>query len=185
MIVERVVLAPASDPFDAAAVYDHARVDHADQKAEMLRFARAAAAETQIYASLALLTQTIRVTWTAAEPRWRQVALPIGPVLPGATAVVTAEGEDISSSASLRAGRAPILEMASDATEPQGRVVVEYPAGFGASASDLPPDLAAAIMDQAATWFDARGLAEGVGLSPHLARVAARYRPVRLGWGTP
>ena len=48
-------------------------------------------------------------------------------------------------------------------------------------AAELPEDLRFAIVDQALRTFDARGADEiRPGLSPAAARVAARYRGVRI-----
>ena len=73
---------------------------------------------------------------------------------------------------------------ADDLTDAQreARWIVTYEAGFGDEAAAVPADLAHAILDQAAALYDNRaGLAErnAQALSPHTARIAARYRGVR------
>jgi hypothetical protein len=61
------------------------------------------------------------------------------------------------------------------------RMSVEYVAGFGDAASDIPPDLAQAHADQAALHYDGRSPMDAKSLtsSPHMARIGARYRGVR------
>jgi uncharacterized phiE125 gp8 family phage protein len=66
---------------------------------------------------------------------------------------------------------------------PEGEAIITYTAGFGDTLASIPPDLRHAILDQAAVAFDLRGQSDpkfGTGLSPHMARVAARYRRVGL-----
>ena len=62
------------------------------------------------------------------------------------------------------------------------QVAIEYQAGFGADASSIPPDLAQALMDQAALHYDGRSPMDAKSLttSPHMARIGARYRGVQL-----
>jgi len=160
MIIERLTT-PTALPFDATALADHVRVTDAAQIAEATRHGRAAAAEAEDYGQLALLTQTIRVTLDA-WPRTAWVALPITPMPDALSVTVTVDG------------------VAYD--KPCGLVVIEYQAGFGDAASDIPAPLAHAILDQAAALFDARGLGDGKsnGMSAHMSRIVARYRGVRL-----
>lgn len=186
MHVERLTV-PVGLPFNQSDLEDHLRVigqGDLEQAYEVARLANAAARELEHYAQLALLTQTIRVT--LAQWPWSDTfRLPIGPVLIGATVTVTDEGTAFPG-VTLLAGLRPALRLAAD--RPGGQVVVEYEAGFGADVAALPSDLRLAILDQAAAFYDARGLldqrgaaqSQMTGLSPHAARVVARYRRVAL-----
>lgn len=62
------------------------------------------------------------------------------------------------------------------------RMTIEYQAGFGTAASDIPEDLAQALMDQAALHYDGRSPMDAKSLttSPHMARIGARYRGVQV-----
>lgn len=160
---------------------EHLRLtpDDGRQLLEAQIMAEAAAAEIEHHAQIALLSQEITVTldeW----PRHEAVRLPIGPVLRGAPYTAQFGDFDLSILAP-RYGRAPGFRL--DAAEwCSGPLSISYTAGFGPSPSDVPADLRLAIMDQAAAYYDARGALEGAvqALSPHTARIAARYRGVRL-----
>lgn len=177
MIIERLTT-PTALPFDATALADHVRVTDAAQIAEATRHGRAAAAEAEDYGQLALLTQTIRVTLDA-WPRTAWVALPITPMPDALSVTVTVDGVAYDDFAVV-AGQRPAIKPSAD--KPCGLVVIEYQAGFGDAASDIPAPLAHAILDQAAALFDARGLGDGKsnGMSAHMSRIVARYRGVRL-----
>lgn len=182
MIVERITT-PEGKPFVLESVKTHARVTFDGDDLELELFAAAAAAELEAYAGLALLTQTIRVTW----PEWPQtlgcpVPLPIAPLIDPDTVVLSSYGETLEGVEVVQ-GLRPAIYL--PGTPPAGRIVATYEAGFGPDAGTIPFDLVAAIQDQAAAYYDARGpVNEGEGrgnrMSPHMARVAARYRRVAL-----
>lgn len=177
MIIERLTT-PTALPFDTAALADHVRVTDAGQITEATRHAKAAAGEAEDYGQLALLTQTIRVTLDA-WPRAAWVALPIIPMLDPLSVTVTVDGVTFDDFAVV-AGQRPAIRPTEG--KPCGLVVIQYEAGFGDTAADIPAPLAHAILDQASALFDARGLGDGKsnGMSAHMARIVARYRGVRL-----
>ena len=177
MIVERITQ-PTGLPFIQSTLAEHCRVTDPSMIEEASTHARAAASELQHYAQIALLDQTIRVALDA-WPRSSWFNLPIAPLLDVLTATITVDGVPFSDFAVV-AGLRPALRL-TDA-RPCGLIVIEYQAGFGPAASDIPGDLALAIIDQAAAFFDARGAGDGKsnGMSPHMARIAARYRRVAL-----
>lgn len=176
MHVERLT-ASINDPFDQRDLEEHVRVPPEDRY-EVTTHARAAASELQHYASLALLTQTVRVT-LSAWPGAEILPLPIAPVVSGASVTVTDDGAAFTGF-ELRPGLRPALRLTDNA--PLGEVVIEYEAGFGTDHSAIPHDLRLAILDQATAFFDGRGPGDGRtdGMSPHMARIAARYRRVAL-----
>lgn len=178
MIVERLTT-PAGYPFATNTVADHLRLD-GDLVTEGNRHAKAAAGEVESYGQLALLTQTIRVT-LEVWPEMNTLAfpLPIAPVINPASVTVIADGLAFTGFTVIT-GLRPALALTGDC--PTGRVVIQFEAGFGADPAAIPPALAHAILDQAAAFYDARGAGDGKtnGMSPHMARIVARYRRVTL-----
>lgn len=179
VIIDRTPISTAL-PFDLANQKTHIRMEGPDSDLEITNMGRAAAAELEQFAQIALLTQTIRVTvlspWPEAGRR-----LPIGPVATGHRPTVTVNGVAYTSFEFVDGNRPYILwDGLYHRLLPQ-RVVIEYQAGFGASAEDIPADLAHAIMDQTALYFDGRSPMDARSLttSPHMARIGAKYRGVQ------
>ena len=177
MIVQRATI-PADMPFDLGEVAMRVRLDDADQVTEAGRVAAMAAAEIEHHAQVALLTQTVRVVL----PGWPASLIfppPIAPVVEGTTVTVTADGESFVGF-DLIAGLRPMLRLFDNPTEAHqaARIVIEYEAGFGDAAEDIPPDLRHAILDQAEALYAERRAHDHRthALSPHTARIAARYR---------
>jgi uncharacterized phiE125 gp8 family phage protein len=188
MHVSRITV-PSVDVFTASDLAQHLRleVSDLDMMTEAFRMARTAVQEIEAHGSFALITQTIRVTldqW----PDGNRLALPIGPVSPGAEVTITAEGEAFTDFR-LQPGLRPALWLIDgppigsliEDTRSEG-IVIEYAAGFGDTADAVPADLRLAVLDQAAAFYDCRGAGDGKTqhLSPHAARIAARYRRVAL-----
>lgn len=165
-------------PFDLTRVMEHCRVTASDGMAELQYMALAAAAEFEAYAAIALLTQTVKVTLDQ-PPRSCVLPLPIAPVLDPLSVEMTVDGlafEDFAVVSGLR----PAIRFTE--SKPCGLIIIQYEAGFGAEAINLPLDIRGAINDQAVSFFEIRGVGDGKtnGMSPHMARVAARYRRVAL-----
>lgn len=179
MRVERTP--PGSLPVDIAAVLRHLRIDPSDgdQLLEAQAMADTAAAEIEHRAQIALLTQRITVTLDA-WPIGNLVRLPIGPVQPGSPYMAAIDAADLTI-LEPSYGRRPGFRL-DPAEWSAGPVEISYEAGFGDSVAAVPPDLQLAILDQAAAFYDARGAIEAKtqALSPHAARIAARYRGVAL-----
>lgn len=170
----------AALPFDLDALKLHLRVADDAEDTAIQNIGETAAAEIEHFAQLALLTQTIRVTIfdPAKESGLR---LPIGPADEDATPTVTLDGAAFTGF-DFVSGNRPYLRWQDGYFElTSSRMTIEYQAGFGASASDIPPDLAQALMDQAALHYDGRSPmhAKSLTTSPHMARVGARYRGVQ------
>ncbi|MBW6506725.1 MAG: hypothetical protein K0B00_08260 [Rhodobacteraceae bacterium] len=176
MIVQRLTQS-AEVPFDQANLAEHCRVNTEDAP-ELIRHGIAAASELEQYAQIALLDQTIRVT-LERWPRCQMLELPIVPVLDALSVTMTADGAAFESFGVIT-GMRPAIRLGD--VRPCGQIVIEYLAGFGEAATDVPPDLVHAILDQATALFDLRGAGDGKGngMSPHMARVAARYRRVAI-----
>lgn len=177
MIVQRTSVS-TDLPFYIEDVALHCRVTNLELIGEASRMASAAASELEAYAQLALLTQTITVTLENGPPRsWFE--LPVAPMLDPLSVAVTVDGVPYEGFAVV-AGLRPAVRFTSG--KPCGLVVITYGAGFGDTADDIPADLSSAICDQAAANFTTRGDGDGKsnGMSPHMARAAARYRGVSI-----
>lgn len=177
MIVERLTK-PTVTAYNTSELMFYARVDSSAFANELDRHADAATVELEAYAQLALIDQTIRVTLDT-WPRSAVFSLPIAPIVDPLSVAVTVDGEDFDAF-SVVTGKRPALRF-SDA-RPCGVVVITYLAGFGPNQTDVPADLVNVIMDQASANFEHKGVGDGKsnGMSPHMARVAARYRRVAL-----
>ncbi|MCB1343135.1 MAG: head-tail connector protein [Pseudooceanicola sp.] len=158
-----------------------ARIDHTDDDALLTRYVRAAAADIEAQAGLALLTTTVNVTLDAGEV-CSPIFLGIGPVAEDATATVYTVGED-GSTAELdagawwfEAGRWPRLHVVDSLSD---GLIINYSAGMGEDADEIPDDLVTAICDQTRWLYD--GMPDrGPALAPSAARVVARHRGARL-----
>jgi uncharacterized phiE125 gp8 family phage protein len=150
--------------------------------AELVPMARAAAAEIEHFAQIALLMQSIRVEVINPDAGQHAFALPIGPVASDASVSVTIDGAAFDGFILVHGNRpALIWDSAYSALTPK-RLTVEYPAGFGVTAADIPADLTQALLDQTALHFYGRSPmdARELSASPHMARIGARYRGVQL-----
>ncbi|EAP84901.1 phage head-tail connector protein [Sulfitobacter sp. EE-36] len=168
-------------PFDLDLVKLHLRVADDDDDSAISYIAKTAAREIEQFAQIALLTQTISVT--LFDPTLdRILTLPIGPAADDAITTVTVEGEPFTAF-TFFGGIRPCMWFRPEYrhTTPS-QVTIEYQAGFGDDASSIPPDLAQALMDQAALHYDGRSPMDARSLttSPHMARIGARYRGVQL-----
>lgn len=176
----RIIRTPiaTSAPYVLAEAKALLRVDGDVSDAEIARMGDAAARELEHHASLALLRQSIRLeldSWPGGDV----LPLPVGPVLAGAPVTVTDGGEPFTG-CTLSHGLRPALRI--NGAAPGGAVVVTYEAGFGTEPATIPDDLRLAVLNQAGAYFDLRGASDGKlqALSPHAARIAARYRRVAI-----
>lgn len=168
-------------PFDLDELKLHLRATEDAEDDAISKIGRTAAAEIEHFAQIGLLTQTIRVT--IFDPGQDcGLTLPIGPIADDETPTVTIDGTAFAAF-DVVAGTRPYLRWQDayhDLTPRQ--ITIEYQAGFGAAATDIPADLAQALMDQAALHYDGRSPMDAKSLttSPHMARIGARYRGVQV-----
>lgn len=178
MIIQRTPLSEVK-PFVLSVVATYCRVDYDfELHSELARMASAAASEFEAYANIALLNQTITVT-LEDPPRRSVFQLPIAPLIDPLSVEVTVDGESFEGFAVIT-GQRPAIRFTT--CKPDGLMVIEYQAGFGDRAADIPKDIENAICDQASAFFDMRAPGDGKtnGMAPHMARIAARYRRVSL-----
>lgn len=180
MLVHRTA-GNAALPFVLADLKSHIRVDDDVDDVAITNMGQTAAAEIEQFAQIALLTQTIRVT-IFNPVQEHGLNLPIGPVSDDDVPTVTFDGAAFTGFDFVGGNRPYLRWLASYYDITPSRITIEYQAGFGAAASDIPPDLAQALMDQAALHYDGRSPMDAKSLttSPHMARVGARYRGVQV-----
>ncbi|WP_424991451.1 head-tail connector protein [Fluviibacterium sp. S390] len=186
----RTTIPPVSPPHLSM----HLREHPGESAYELEQMALAAAYEIEDLAQVALVTQWIDVELAGPHLPGTRVSLPIGPVLNGAAVTVHWEEPGQSSVAltpsqyQLRGGMRPYLRLIDDGQLPKAlqvgstTLLIAYEAGFGPDAMTVPADLQHAILDQAASAYDQRGVAEpgdGTWRSPHAARIIGKYRGVR------
>ncbi|MEQ8877216.1 MAG: phage head-tail connector protein [Phycisphaerales bacterium] len=180
MLVHRTA-GGAALPFVLDDLKLHLRVPDDAEDTAIQNIGETAAAEIEQFAQIALLNQTIRVT--IFDPSQDSgLRLPIGPVADDDTPTVTIDGEAFTAF-SFVGGNRPYIHWLTDYHDlTPSRVTIQYQAGFGDAAADVPPDLAQALMDQAALHYDGRSPMDAKSLttSPHMARVGARYRGVQV-----
>lgn len=180
MLVHRDPTA-TTGPVTTSDLKAYLRVTHSDEDAAISNMGAAAGREIEQFAQIALLTQTIRVT--IFDPRREySLNLPIGPVIEGDTPTVTIDGEPFTDFDFVSGNRPYIRWLAPFYDLMPSRMMIEYQAGFGASSEAVPPDIAQAIMDQTAMYYDGSSPMDAKSLttSPHMARIGARYRGVQV-----
>ena len=180
MLVHRTPQAINASPVSLLSVKQRIRVDYDEDDQLIEGLILAAMADIEDLAQIAVLTQTIRVT--VFSPGYETTLfLPIGPALQPEAVTVTLDGEPFTGFEMITGNRPSIRFFASYPDPAPSRLQVEYQAGFGTDAQSVPRDLQLAITDQVALMYDTAGQADAKALStsPHMARVAARYRGLR------
>ena len=180
MLMHRLMSSSAL-PFILGDLKLHLRASDDAEDAAIQNIGLTAAAEIEQFAQIALLTQTIRVTIFDPD-RESGLRLPIGPVADDDTPTVTIDGAAFTGFDFVAGNRPYIRWLTSYHDLTPSRVTIEYQAGFGLNADDIPEDLAQALMDQAALHYDGRSPMDAKSLttSPHMARIGARYRGVQV-----
>jgi uncharacterized phiE125 gp8 family phage protein len=171
----------AEPPFDLDDLKLHLRVADDAEDAAIQNIGQTVAAEIEQFAQLALITQTVTLTLFDPKPECG-LRLPIGPVASDATPTVTIDGVAFTAF-DFVGGIRPYIRWQADYYDLIPRqMTIEYQAGFGDTAADIPHDLAQALMDQAALHYDGRSPmdAKSLTMSPHMARIGARYRGVSV-----
>ena len=146
----------------------------------ILNMLSSAVSEFEHLAQIAVVPQT--VTLTVFEPDMSSILrLPIGPVSDGNSLSIELDQAPFTAF-DFVPGIRPLIHWhkASFLSRP-GQLVVSYTAGF-TRPNHVPSEIRQAILDQTALYYDARSLlnAKGLSTSPHMARIAARYRGVSI-----
>lgn len=177
---------------------DHLRLgtgfaDLGAEDAALLSYLRAAIAAIEGRTAKALISRTFRLALTGW--RWGDMqTLPIAPVSAvTALRLVDAAGVETPVAAGWRLvpdmarPRIEALGAALPAIPSGGRVEIDFTAGFGASWSALPVDLAQAVFLLAAQYYELRhdGAAEGGAMPFGVMALIERWRTVRVLGGRP
>ena len=193
MLVEEGQVPEAALPVDALKA--HLRLgtgfdEESVQDGVLGSFLRAAMAAVEARTSKALITRGFVLTLN--DPRDAcSLALPLAPV-DSVTAVTLVDAYGVASTIDPALYRLQkdlqtprLLPRGSVLTRPpvNGVVEVRFRAGYGAAFTDLPGDLAQAVMLLAAHYYEYRDETSlGEGCMPFgVASLVARYRPLRLG----
>lgn len=177
---------------------DHLRLgtgfaDLGAEDAALLSYLRAAIAAIEGRTAKALISRTFRLALTGW--RWGDMqTLPIAPVSAvTALRLVDAAGVETPVAAGWRLvpdmarPRIEALGAALPMIPSGGRVEIDFTAGFGASWSALPVDLAQAVFLLAAQYYELRhdGAAEGGAMPFGVMALIERWRTVRVLGGRP
>lgn len=197
MMLNEVTAVPAAT-LPVAEFRDHLRLgtgfaDLGAEDAALLSYLRAAIAAIEGRTAKALIARGFRLGLTAW--RWGDMqTLPIAPVSAvTALRLVDAAGVETPVAAGWRLvpdmarPRIEALGAALPAIPGGGRVEIDFTAGFGASWSALPVDLAQAVFLLAAQYYELRhdGAGEGGAMPFGVMALIERWRTVRVLGGRP
>ncbi|ETD91786.1 head-tail connector protein [Rhodobacter capsulatus] len=197
MMLNEVTAVPGT-ALPVAEFRDHLRLgtgfaDLGAEDAALLSYLRAAIAAIEGRTAKALISRGFRLVLTAW--RWGDMqTLPIAPVATvTALRLVDAAGAETPVAAGWRLvpdmarPRIEALGAALPAIPGGGRVEIDFTAGFGASWSALPVDLAQAVFLLAAQYYELRhdGAAEGGAMPFGVMALIERWRTVRVLGGRP
>lgn len=167
-------------PFQLEDLQRHLRVRAGRDDSAIFDMGMTAAADIEHVAQVALFIQTIKVT-IFSPPQDAGLNLPIGPVADEDLPTVFIDGAAFTAF-DFAGGQRPYIRWQDDFFNlSPGQLTISYQAGFGSECTDIPFDLRQAIMDQTAVYYDARGPVDTrmATTSPHMSRIAARYRGVQ------
>ena len=182
VIAARAPVNPGQLAFDLEALKGHLRVSGSSEDAAITNIGLTAEMELERFAQVALLYQQITVRYLELRLTRQVLTMPIGPYASEGPPIVTVDGEAFTSFDYIPGPRPALRLLLNPLDFTPDEMVVEYQAGFGATADDVPADLRQALMDQAALHYDGRSPMDAKALttSPHMARIGAKYRGVRL-----
>ncbi len=185
------LVAPAAEPVGLAEAKEYLRVGFDGEDGLVADLIAAARGRIETLAGLALVERTLRLTlgcWpnSILERRWMRL-----PVRPAASLVAVrvfdaeGDGEDVTDRFRIEAGRSSRLIWAEETFPWPGRrwdgVEVDYVAGFGASAADVPDGLRLAVKRLTAHAYQTRDAASiGARLPEDVAGLVSPWRRVRL-----
>lgn len=184
---------PAAEPISLAETKAFLRIDGSEDDGVISTLIAAARLHVESVTRRALIDQSWRIVCDS-WPDDRIVNLPVGP-FSSLTQITTYDAEGVANSLALaqfqsetgatpsRLFLPPVVEGASVLRE-RGGIEIDYVAGFGATADDVPVDLRQALMSLVAYWFEHRDavLIAGSGsvVPVGFDALVSAYRAVRL-----
>lgn len=182
---------PAEEPVSLAEAKAFLRLDDNTEDALVTTLVAASRLHVEGTTARALVAQTWRLV-TDCWPVDRAVRLPVAPLLSLTAVTAYDEAGDAhaldlaqfeADAATPRLLLPPELESMPVLRERQG-IEIDYVAGYGATAADVPADLKQAVLVLVAYWFEHRDLAVLSGpnsVAPSgFERLVAGYRRARL-----
>jgi uncharacterized phiE125 gp8 family phage protein len=182
---------PATEPVDLAVTKTHLRVDGTAEDTYITGLIETSRLQIEAALGLALIEQRWR--WTLDRWPARFVEMPIRPVISVQSVVVTrADGAPVAVPASayhVDGNACPPRIVAEWESLPEPGIIadgiaVEFTAGFGAAATDVPAPIRHAILLLTAHWFECREpsltMDRPAAIPDAVSALLAPYRVVRL-----
>jgi uncharacterized phiE125 gp8 family phage protein len=181
---------PAAEPVSLAEAHVALRLDDNTQDGLVATLITAARMHVEAVTGRALISQSWRVVLDCL-PLGGFIALPVGPVLSvtaitaldsaGAPHALPLDGVSPGLGEPPRLFLPPGLSLATMLRPAQG-IEIDYVAGFGSNATDVPAPLRQAMLLLVAYWFENRESLSGTspGVPAGLDLLIAPYRMVRL-----
>lgn len=192
-MISYLIAGPASEPISLAEAKAYLRIDDAAEDGLIGTLISAARMHVESLTGKALLEQSWRVVLDA-WPKDRMVKLPVAPLV-SLTSVTAFDEQDDAVAVPVaqflpESGTAParLLLPATIAGMPVLRerlgIEIDYVAGFGASADEVPADLRHALLALVAHWHEHRDAViiagSGAVVPSGFDRLVAPYKGVRL-----
>lgn len=182
---------PSEEPLSLVETRTFLRLDDGAEDALLETLIAAARLHVEGTTARAMIAQTWRLVlddW----PSSREVKLPVGPAI--SLSAITAyddngDGHELDLSRFSLESTAPLLLVPKEVEgmpvlQERHGIEIDYVAGFGTSASDVPADLRHAMLSLVAYWFEHRDavIVAGSGsvVPAGFDRLIAGYRQVRL-----
>jgi uncharacterized phiE125 gp8 family phage protein len=185
-MISYLLAGPALEPVTLAEAKAFLRVDDSIEDGLVATLITAARLHIEGTTAKALISQSWRVVFDC-WPADRVARLPVAPLI-GLTAITVYDAEGGAHMIGLdqfQTETAPArlllpqhIDGAPVARERQG-IEIDYEAGFGSAAEDVPADLSQALLTLVGFWFEHRDTANGITPSS-FDRLVAPYRSVRL-----
>ncbi len=184
--------APAAEPITLAEAKTYLRIDHDDEDGEIAALIAGARAHVENATRRALITQSWRISRDTWPVDGRLVLMPAPVQQLTAARIVrldnSAQAIDVSAFTLDRAAAPAILGFCPGALpisdRPVAGIELDFTAGYGDAADDVPAPLRQAIRLLLAHWYENRGLAaighEATPLPHTVAALIAPYRVLTL-----
>jgi uncharacterized phiE125 gp8 family phage protein len=180
---------PAAEPITLAEAKTYLRIDHDDEDGEITALIAAARAQIENATRRALITQSWRVTRDCWPVDGRLVLMPAPAQALTAARIVrldnSAQGIDVSLFTLDKAAAPAVLGFSPGtlplSDRPLAGIEIDFSAGYGDAAEDVPAPLRQAIKLLLAHWYENRGVvAIGHETAPLPQTVAALIAPYRV-----